>query len=97
MQDPVSKATPAGRVRLSSPLGVRTRREESPPATATSAGLLVTSVLEGKGKDGVWIVGRIRDHQQHFDYSSVLKRQIKYPDVSCTTNVISLFFWVSRD
>ena len=45
-QDPCWKVTPAGKVRLSSPLGVRMRREESAPVTTTSAGLLATSFLE---------------------------------------------------
>lgn len=48
MQDPCSKVTPAGKVRLSSPLGVRIKREESPPVTTTSAGLLATSFLESR-------------------------------------------------
>lgn len=46
MQEPCSKATPAGRARFSSPLGVRMWRAQSPPVTATSAGLLDTFFLE---------------------------------------------------
>lgn len=48
MQDPCTKVTPVGKVRLSSPLGVRMWREDSPPVTATSAGLLATSFLENR-------------------------------------------------
>ncbi len=48
MQDPCSKVTPAGKARLSSPLGVRMWREESSPVTTTSAGLLATSFLESR-------------------------------------------------
>lgn len=51
MQDPCSKVTPVGKVRLSSPLGVRMWREESPPVTATSAGFLATSFLENRRKE----------------------------------------------
>lgn len=46
MQDPCSKVTPAGKAKLSSPLGVRTLKEESPPVTVTSAGLRATSFLQ---------------------------------------------------
>lgn len=45
MQDPCSNAIPAGKAKLSSPLGVRTLKEESPAVTVTSAGLLATPFL----------------------------------------------------
>lgn len=45
IQDPCSKATPAGRARLVSPEGVRMLRQESSPVTATSPGCVVTSFL----------------------------------------------------
>lgn len=45
IQDPCSKATPAGRARLISPEGVRMLRQESSPVTDTSPGCVVTSFL----------------------------------------------------
>lgn len=47
-QDPDSKATPAGKATRNSPCRVRMQRDEAPPVTATSAGLLAASLLRRK-------------------------------------------------
>lgn len=58
IHDPGSKATPAGRARLSSFEGVRMMRQESPPVTVTSPGFMVNSFLQPQ-KNTLWVYDEI--------------------------------------